>query len=82
VLLVRHGTEVSAIAAVCAHQGGPLDEGTLEGDVVTCPWHQSQFCVRDGSIVHGPTAYPQPAFTVRLSGERIMLAGLQNEARG
>jgi nitrite reductase/ring-hydroxylating ferredoxin subunit/uncharacterized membrane protein len=81
VLLVRRGTEVFAIGAVCAHQGGPLEEGSLDGDVVSCPWHQSQFCVRDGSIVHGPTAYPQPSFNVRVSGERVMLAGLQNEVR-
>jgi len=82
VLLVRNGNEVHAIAAVCAHQGGPLDEGKLEGDVVTCPWHGSQFCVRDGSIVHGPTAYPQPAFRVRVQGERILLHGLKAHGNG
>ena len=76
-LLVRRGSEVHALAAVCAHQGGPLDEGTLDGDVVTCPWHGSQFCVRDGSIVHGPTAYPQPAFNVRVVADRVVLAGLK-----
>jgi nitrite reductase/ring-hydroxylating ferredoxin subunit/uncharacterized membrane protein len=75
VLLVRRGNAVHALAAVCAHQGGPLDEGTLEGDVVRCPWHGSQYCVRDGSIVSGPTAFPQPAFKVRVSGERVLLAG-------
>ena len=73
VLLVRRGSDVSAIAAVCAHQGGPLEHGRLEGDVVTCPWHGSQCCVRDGGIVHGPTAYPQPAFDVRLEGGRVLI---------
>ena len=73
VLLVRRGEEVHAIAALCAHQGGPLEKGKLEGDVVTCPWHGSQFCVRDGSIVHGPTAYPQPAFEARVAGERVLI---------
>jgi nitrite reductase/ring-hydroxylating ferredoxin subunit len=72
---VRRGTDVYAIAALCAHAGGPLDEGTLEGDVVRCPWHGSKFCVRDGSIVSGPTAFPQPAFKVRIAGERVLLAG-------
>jgi nitrite reductase/ring-hydroxylating ferredoxin subunit/uncharacterized membrane protein len=73
VLLTRRGGDVYAIGAVCAHQGGPLDEGTLSGDVVTCPWHGSEFCVRDGSIVHGPTAYPQPTFDVRLSAGRVLV---------
>jgi nitrite reductase/ring-hydroxylating ferredoxin subunit len=75
VLLVRRGDDVHAIAAICAHAGGPLDEGTLEDDVVRCPWHGSRFCVRDGSIVNGPTAFPQPAFKVRVSGDRVLLTG-------
>jgi len=74
VLLVRRGGEVHAIAAVCAHQGGPLEEGTLEGDVVTCPWHGSKFCVLDGGIVAGPTAYPQPAFRARVADGRVRVA--------
>ncbi len=81
VLLVRRGTEVDAIAAVCAHQGGPLDEGTLNGDVVTCPWHGSQFCVRDGGIIRGPSAYPQPAFRARVFGDRVLIAGTKVAAR-
>jgi nitrite reductase/ring-hydroxylating ferredoxin subunit/uncharacterized membrane protein len=74
VLLVRRGSEIHAIAAVCAHQGGPLDEGTLEGDVVTCPWHGSRFCVLDGGIVAGPAAYPQPAFRARVLDGRVRVA--------
>ncbi len=64
-LLVRRGADVNAIAAICAHRGGPLEEGTLDGEAVTFPWHGSRFSVRDGSIVHGPSAYPQPAFRAR-----------------
>lgn len=75
VLLVRRGNDVHALAALCAHAGGPLDEGALDGEIVRCPWHGSEFCVRDGSIVRGPTAFPQPAFKVRISGERVLLAG-------
>lgn len=77
VLLVRQGREVQAIGARCAHQGGPLEKGTLKDGVVTCPWHGSQFCVRDGGIVHGPSAYPQPAFEVRLAGDRVVLGGVR-----
>ena len=74
VLLVRRGGEVHAIGAVCAHQGGPLEQGRLAGDVVTCPWHGSKFCVLDGGIVAGPTAYPQPAFRARVLDGRIRVA--------
>jgi nitrite reductase/ring-hydroxylating ferredoxin subunit len=77
VLLVRRGETVHAIAATCAHQGGPLEEGTLDGDVVTCPWHGSKFCVLDGGIVSGPTAYPQPAFRARVLGGRVRVVAAE-----
>ncbi|MGA9217472.1 MAG: Rieske 2Fe-2S domain-containing protein, partial [Nitrososphaeraceae archaeon] len=31
-----------AIGNVCTHMGGPLNEGTLEGFEVQCPWHGSK----------------------------------------
>lgn len=65
VLLVRCEGEVCAVAHTCSHLGGPLSEGTLEGDVVQCPWHGSRFNVRDGSVVDGPATFPQPRFEVR-----------------
>ena len=39
-----------AISDTCTHRGGPLSEGTLENDVVTCPWHGARFCVTDGQV--------------------------------
>ena len=29
----------------CVHRGGPLGEGDLEGEVVTCPWHNWEYNV-------------------------------------
>jgi 3-phenylpropionate/trans-cinnamate dioxygenase ferredoxin component len=43
-----------ATSAVCAHQGGPLDQGLFEGTAVTCPWHAWQFDVRTGEAVYDP----------------------------
>lgn len=37
-----------AISNACAHADGPLGEGSLDGHVVTCPYHGWQFDVRDG----------------------------------
>jgi nitrite reductase/ring-hydroxylating ferredoxin subunit len=65
-VLLKQGQRVLAIGAVCAHQGGPLQEGRLEGEqCVVCPWHGSTFDLEDGSIVHGPAAYPQPCYETR-----------------
>jgi nitrite reductase/ring-hydroxylating ferredoxin subunit len=42
--------QVFAIDAVCSHQGGPLEEGNLEGYNLTCPWHYAVFDVRNGKV--------------------------------
>ena len=33
---------------ICPHAGGPLGKGTLNGNIVTCPWHGWQFDVESG----------------------------------
>lgn len=66
VLLYRNGNSLYAIGSVCSHAGGPLEEGTIQGSsCVQCPWHDSVFDLRDGSIVHGPATQPQPRFEAR-----------------
>ncbi len=71
VLVVRRGDRFYAIANVCSHAGGPLDEGKLEGDIVTCPWHGSRFCIVDGSVKGGPATFPQPSFEARLRDGQV-----------
>ena len=41
-----------AISNRCVHEGGPLDDGVLEGYVVTCPWHGWKYSVIDGKAPH------------------------------
>ena len=71
VLLVRLQGAVCALAHTCSHQGGPLSEGKLDGEVVQCPWHGSRFNVRDGSVVDGPATFPQPCFEARVREGQI-----------
>lgn len=68
VVIVRRVGLLHAIGAVCSHAGGPLDEGTLDGDVVKCPWHGSEFCFSDGRVKHGPATFDQPLLAVRERG--------------
>lgn len=61
---------VWAISDSCPHAGASLCEGELEGDVVTCPRHGSQFRVIDGERVRGPADRDVQSFPVVLdSGE-------------
>ncbi len=48
IALYNVGGTIYATDNTCLHQGGPLGEGMLEGDVVTCPWHMWQYNVRTG----------------------------------
>jgi nitrite reductase/ring-hydroxylating ferredoxin subunit/uncharacterized membrane protein len=73
VLLYRYGGTVYAIGAVCGHDGGPLEEGRFEGLCVECPWHQSVFDLRDGSVVHGPTTYAEPSYATRIQNGKVEL---------
>ena len=50
-LVARVDDEFYVTDARCAHLGGHLARGVLEGSVVTCPLHHSQYDVRDGSVL-------------------------------
>lgn len=71
VLLVRTGGRVLAVQNWCPHAGGPLSEGTIEGERVTCPWHGSRFCLVDGRPEQGPASAPLRTFETREEGGRI-----------
>ncbi|HEY8202724.1 MAG TPA: Rieske 2Fe-2S domain-containing protein [Actinomycetota bacterium] len=70
-LLYRSGDRVHAIDNRCSHRGGPLNEGTCDGQTVTCPWHGSIFRLSDGSIVRGPAVAKQPSYDVRITDGRV-----------
>jgi len=71
-ILVYHDVDaVYAIGAVCTHAGGPLEQGTIDGACVECPWHQSVFDMRDGHVVHGPATLGQPSYQARIRDGQI-----------
>jgi 3-phenylpropionate/trans-cinnamate dioxygenase ferredoxin subunit len=63
-----------ATQAECTHRGGPLCEGALWGDIVTCPWHGSEFNVRNGEVVAPPAEEPLKTYTVRVADGKIILS--------
>jgi nitrite reductase/ring-hydroxylating ferredoxin subunit/uncharacterized membrane protein len=64
-VVVRQGDTVHALHAVCAHAGGPLDQGTIVDGCVECPWHASRFRLSDGLVRQGPSVYDQPSYEIR-----------------
>jgi 3-phenylpropionate/trans-cinnamate dioxygenase ferredoxin subunit len=87
ILLAKVGGSYYATENRCPHLGGDLSEGRLEGTVVTCPRHGSQFDLRDGNMVRwlkGPGLFsalgkalkpPKPltTYTVKIEDDAILI---------
>ena len=73
ILLSMVNGEVYAIDAVCSHEGGPLEDGILDGFEVECPWHGSRFDVRTGEVRNPPADTPQLAYEVKIDGDWILI---------
>jgi nitrite reductase/ring-hydroxylating ferredoxin subunit len=56
----------------CPHRGGPLAEGDLIGNEITCPWHLWGFDVATG-ICAGNPDIRVAAHPVRVENERVMV---------
>ena len=65
--------KVYAIDAVCSHEGGPLEDGTLDGYEVECPWHGSKFDVRTGEVRNPPADTPQSVYEVKVENNDILV---------
>ena len=74
-VLVRRSDLVYALKATCTHAGGPLAEGTLNGDTITCPWHGSVFRLSDGAVRHGPAQTREIAYRARISEGQVEVQG-------
>jgi nitrite reductase (NADH) small subunit len=62
-----------AIDGNCSHVGGPLGEGALDGEVVTCPWHGAQFNVRTGTVLTPPAGSDQTCFPLTIEGSDVLV---------
>jgi len=73
IALFNVGGQVYAVDNTCLHQGGPLGDGLLEGEVVTCPWHFWEFNVRTGEKVGEPSLRIS-TYPVQVEGDDIKVA--------
>ncbi len=74
IALFNVGGAFYAIHNVCPHEGGPLGEGRLKGCVVSCPWHDLSFDVRNGQGTDGG-GYCVGSYEVRVEGTQVLVGG-------
>lgn len=86
-LVARVGDEYFITDARCPHMHGYLPDGKLEGTIIICPHHHSQFDLRDGHVVRWTDwegaklgigkllrhARPLRTFAVKIEGENILV---------
>jgi 3-phenylpropionate/trans-cinnamate dioxygenase ferredoxin subunit len=63
--------EVLAIDDTCTHEGGPLSEGTVQGDQVVCPWHGSRFSIVSGEAQALPAMEDVASYKVRVTDDDV-----------
>lgn len=73
IALYNVGGAIFATDNTCLHHGGPLGEGMLEGDVITCPWHMWEYNVRTGEKC-GDSAVRVATYPVKIEGNDIKVA--------
>ncbi|MDA8188511.1 MAG: Rieske (2Fe-2S) protein [Dehalococcoidales bacterium] len=71
ILLVRRHGHIHALSETCTHLGGPLADGRLADEGITCPWHGSLFALDDGRVVHGPATFGETSYDVRIKDGQI-----------
>ncbi len=64
--------EFFAIVNACPHKKGPLSQGIVHGDVVTCPLHNWNISLRDGRAL-GDDEGCVPTIPLRVDAGRIYL---------
>jgi nitrite reductase/ring-hydroxylating ferredoxin subunit len=64
VFAVNIGDKIYSLDARCTHAGAPLSEATINGEVLTCPWHYSQFNIANGMVLRGPAEKPLKTYRV------------------
>lgn len=73
ILVINIQGRFYGLSGRCTHAGAPLVEGTLEGDVLTCPWHGSQYKVTDGMVLRGPSEEKLKTYPLQVENEMIWM---------
>jgi nitrite reductase/ring-hydroxylating ferredoxin subunit len=72
ILLLRVGDQVHAFDNACPHEGNPLVEGEVLGDVLECAYHGWRFDLATGACLAGDEAAHR--YPVELRPDEIRIA--------
>jgi nitrite reductase (NADH) small subunit len=70
IALANVGGQFHALSNSCLHRGGPLGQGSLQGNLVSCPWHGWTFDVTSGKVSGSQSAGVE-CYPVEQRGEDV-----------
>ena len=73
IMLVNVDGQYYALQEECTHAACPLSEGNLEGQVIECPCHGSEFDVTTGVALTPPANEPLAMYAVRVEDDNILV---------
>jgi len=73
VAVVRDGEDWYAVYDECSHAAVPLSEGDVEGNLIECWLHGSQFDMRTGKPTSLPATEPVAIYPVRVDGDDVLV---------
>ncbi len=76
ILVANVGGNIYGIAALCTHREGDLSQGSLDGNIVTCPVHGAKFDVTTGKVISGPKMV---FFQPKIADATTYLVKVENE---
>jgi 3-phenylpropionate/trans-cinnamate dioxygenase ferredoxin subunit len=74
ILLANVGGNIYAIDNICSHEGCGLNEGNLDGYIITCPCHAAKYDIRTGNGQKDtPWGSGQQSFKVKIQGKNVLV---------
>jgi len=65
--------QFGAVSGTCNHAGGPLGEGTFDGEYIVCPWHHWKFHCRTGLGEPGYEEDAVPRYDLKEEKGRLLI---------
>ncbi|MBI1336033.1 MAG: Rieske 2Fe-2S domain-containing protein [Phycisphaera sp.] len=71
ICVVHTDGRLHAFLDMCPHAGMPLNEGTLEGKRIICPFHGYTFSIEDGRNLDFDDDVPMRVYPIRVEAGRV-----------
>jgi nitrite reductase/ring-hydroxylating ferredoxin subunit len=88
IVVCNSGGRFFAIERRCGHMNAPLEMGTLDGTILTCPMHCAQFDITTGEALAGTVPHdegtepPPPKLAHMLANLGALMRHIKTEAVG